>query len=69
MRTVRTIRGIGVAIGSVAGAIGVVKQTKKARARSDGLLLVNAVANGIAVVTGLALAVRAMRKGNDEREP
>lgn len=60
-------RGIGIVIGSLAGAAGVVKQLQSARRDRDRLLLANAVAGALAVLTGLALAVRTMRGGRDGR--
>ena len=60
------VRGISLAIGSVAGAAGVAKQIQKARRDSDLLLLLNAVGSALVVITGLALAVRAIR-GKDRR--
>jgi hypothetical protein len=60
------VRGIGMAVGSVAGAAGVAKQLQKAQREDDLLLLMNAVASALVVVTGLALAVRAIL-GKDGR--
>ena len=54
------VRGVGMAIGSVAGAAGVAKQVQKARREGDRLLLLNAVASALVVTTGLALAIRAI---------
>jgi hypothetical protein len=56
------LRGIGLVVGSVAGAVAVVRQLSTARKERDRLLLVNAVANAAVVVTGLALAFRTLRK-------
>jgi len=61
------IRGIGVTVGSVAGAAGVVRQLQKAHRSGDRLLLLNALAGALALVTGLALAVRAMRSKDGDR--
>jgi hypothetical protein len=58
-------RGIGMALGSVAGAAGVVKQVQKAQQNGDRLLLLNALASALVVLTGLALAVRALRNRAD----
>jgi hypothetical protein len=61
------VRGIGMAVGSVAGAAGVAKQLQKAQREGDLLLLLNAVASALVVVTGLALAVRAILGKDDRR--
>ena len=57
------IRGVGLVVGSAVGAAGVVKQLQKARHEADRLLLLNALANALVVVTGMALAVRTLRRG------
>lgn len=58
----KKIRGISMAAGSVAGAVAVTRQVATARKERDRLMLMNAVANAAVVVTGLALAFRALRK-------
>ena len=45
------VRGIGMAVGSAAGAAGVARQLQKAQRSGDRLLLVNALASGVVVVT------------------
>jgi hypothetical protein len=57
------VRGIGMVIGSVLGAAGVVKQVQAARRDDDRLMLANAAANALVVLTGLAMAVRTLRGG------
>jgi hypothetical protein len=57
------LRGLGMAAGSVAGAVAVARQVSTARKERDRLLLANAVANAAVVLTGLALAFRALRRG------
>ena len=61
MGRVGRVRGIGMLVGAVAGAAGVAKQVQKAQRDGDRLLLLNAVASALVVVTGLALAARALR--------
>jgi len=61
------VRGIGMAVGSVVCAAGVAKQLQTARRSGDRLLLLNAVASALVVITGLALAVRAMRDKGGRR--
>ena len=56
------LRGLGMAVGSAAGAVAVARQVSKARKERDRLLLANAAANAAVVVTGLALAFRMMRR-------
>jgi hypothetical protein len=60
------VRGIGMAVGSVAGAAGVAKELQRARRTGDRLLLLNAVGSAVVVLTGFGLAVRALR-GRDGR--
>lgn len=55
------VRGIGMLVGSAAGAAGVVKQLQTARRNGDRLILANALASAFVVLTGLALAVRSLR--------
>lgn len=61
------VRGVGMAVGSVAGAAGVAKQVKSARRSGDRLMLANALASGLVVITGLLLAIRAIRNGKGGR--
>jgi hypothetical protein len=60
------VRGIGMAVGSVAAAAGVAKQLQRAKRTGDRLLLLNAVASAAVVLTGFGLAVRNLR-GRDGR--
>jgi hypothetical protein len=52
--------------GSVAGAAGAVASLRKARTDRDRLLLVNAIASIAAAVTGILLAIRSLKKGDDK---
>ncbi|MGK4583105.1 hypothetical protein [Kitasatospora sp. HPMI-4] len=55
--------GLWLSIGSSAfGAVGIVKDVKKARLENDTLMLVNAVVGAVALVTGTALLVRELRQ-------
>ncbi|AOT61187.1 MULTISPECIES: hypothetical protein [Streptomyces] len=51
---------------SAFGAVGVVKQIKKARGESDMLRLVDAVVTGAAVVTNLAILYREVKRLGDD---
>lgn len=51
---------------SLFGAIGVVKRGRQARTENDTLLLVDAVIHGAAIVTGVALLLRELRKLGDD---
>ncbi|GGP49770.1 hypothetical protein [Streptomyces abikoensis] len=48
------------------GAISVAKQAKKARGEQDTLQLVDAVVSAAAIVTGVALLVRELRRMNSD---
>ncbi|MET9295232.1 hypothetical protein [Streptomyces sp. NPDC003077] len=48
------------------GAVSVVKQAKQARGEKDTLQLVDAVVSAAAIVTGVALLVRELRRLNDD---
>jgi branched-subunit amino acid permease len=48
------------------GAIGVAKRVKKARAESDTLVLVDAVVSAAAIVTGLAILYRELKRLGDD---
>ena len=58
---IRTVRGVGFALSSAFSALGAARQVTRARQERDKLLLANAVANALVVITGIALAVRAFR--------
>ncbi|MFJ6936527.1 hypothetical protein [Streptomyces sp. NPDC101132] len=59
--------GTYLSIGTTAfGAIGVVKQVKKARLENDTLKLVDAVVSAAAIVTGLAILYRELRRLGDD---
>ncbi|WP_253670815.1 hypothetical protein [Streptoalloteichus tenebrarius] len=62
----RKLRGALMVAGSAAGAVGVVRQLRAAREKSDRLMLVNALGNAIVVITGAALALRGLRKGRSK---
>ncbi|MGP3948256.1 hypothetical protein [Streptomyces sp. 7N604] len=51
---------------SLFGAVGIVKQAKKARLESDRLMLADAVISAAAIVTGVALLVRELRRLGDD---
>ncbi|MEU9113683.1 hypothetical protein AB0D04_18360 [Streptomyces sp. NPDC048483] len=48
------------------GAVSVVKQAKKARTEQDTLQLVDAVVSAAAIVTGVALLIRELRRLGDD---
>jgi branched-subunit amino acid permease len=48
------------------GAIGVAKRLKKARAESDTLVLIDATVAAVAVVTGLAVLYRELKRLGDD---
>ena len=48
------------------GAVNVVKQAKNARHEQDTLRLVDALVSGAAIVTGVALLVRELRRMGDD---
>ncbi|WP_073486081.1 hypothetical protein [Streptoalloteichus hindustanus] len=62
----RKARGALMLAGSAVGLVGVVRQIRSARQKSDPLMLVNALGNAIVVITGAALALRGLRKGRSE---
>jgi hypothetical protein len=51
---------------SLFGAVGVAKQVKRGRAESDKLLLLDAAISAAAIVTGVALLVRELRRLGDD---
>jgi uncharacterized membrane protein YcjF (UPF0283 family) len=48
------------------GAFGVAKQIKKARAEQDTLRLIDATVSAVALVTGLAILVRELKRLGDD---
>ncbi|MEV0174087.1 hypothetical protein AB0I00_23575 [Streptomyces sp. NPDC050803] len=48
------------------GAIGVAKQIKKARAEQDTLRLIDATVSAVAIVTGLAILYRELKRLGDD---
>lgn len=48
------------------GAVGVAKQVKKARAEHDTLKLIDAVVSAAAIVTGLAILYRELKRLGDD---
>ncbi|MEU8778978.1 hypothetical protein [Streptomyces sp. NPDC048606] len=60
--------GTYLSIGTTAfGAISVIKQARKARTEQDTLQLVDAVVSAAAIVTGLAILYRELKRlGNDD---
>ncbi|MFK0042676.1 hypothetical protein ACIQU4_01020 [Streptomyces sp. NPDC090741] len=51
---------------TVFGALGVIKQVKKARTEHDTLKLVDAVVSAAAIVTGLAILYRELKRLGDD---
>ncbi|MCH0537997.1 hypothetical protein I3F58_00155 [Streptomyces sp. MUM 203J] len=59
--------GTYVSIGTTAfGAMSVIKQARKARTEHDTLQLVDAVVSAAAIVTGIALLVRELKRIGDD---
>ncbi|ARX86637.1 MULTISPECIES: hypothetical protein [Streptomyces] len=59
--------GTYLSIGTTAfGALGTLKQVKKARAEHDTLKLVDAVVSAAAIVTGIAILVRELKRIGDD---
>jgi hypothetical protein len=48
------------------GAVGVAKQIKKARAEGDTLRLIDATVSAVAIVTGLAILYRELKRLGDD---
>jgi len=48
------------------GALGVAKQIKKARAEQDTLRLIDATVSAVAIVTGLAILYRELKRLGDD---
>ncbi|MFC8432783.1 hypothetical protein [Streptomyces canus] len=48
------------------GAIGVAKRLRKARAENDTLVLIDATVSAVAVVTGLAILYRELKRLGDD---
>ena len=59
----KKVKGIFGIVGSVAAASSAVNGLKNARADKDKLALVNALAGGLAAITGVLIAIRALRSG------
>ncbi|MGW0820812.1 hypothetical protein [Streptomyces sp. NPDC002845] len=51
---------------TAAGAISVVKQAKKARSENDTLRLIDAAVSAAAIVTGLAILYRELKRLGDD---
>ncbi|MFE3904663.1 hypothetical protein ACFXPY_31210 [Streptomyces sp. NPDC059153] len=59
--------GTYLSIGSTAfGALGVVKQARKARSEHDTLRLIDAVVSAAAIATGVALLLRELKRIGDD---
>ncbi|MFE7355271.1 hypothetical protein ACFU8Q_19225 [Streptomyces sp. NPDC057543] len=59
--------GTYLSIGTTAyGALGVVKQAKKARSEHDTLRLIDAVVSAAAIATGIALLLRELKRIGDD---
>ncbi|MEH0575457.1 MULTISPECIES: hypothetical protein [Streptomyces] len=52
--------------GTAFGAFGVAKQIKKARAENDTLRLIDATVTGVAIITGLAILYRELKRLGDD---
>ena len=65
MSTVKKVRGVAGLIGLGFGAAGAVKELREAKGKRDMLALANAIVNILAVLTGGALVIRGLRKGDD----
>ncbi|GGW74454.1 MULTISPECIES: hypothetical protein [Streptomyces] len=52
--------------GTAFGAFGVAKQIKKARAEQDTLRLIDATVSAVAIVTGLAILYRELKRLGDD---
>ena len=53
--------------GALAGSIGLISRLREARADKDRLALADAVISALGMITGAALAVRTLRKGDDPK--
>ncbi|KAF4408372.1 MULTISPECIES: hypothetical protein [Streptomyces] len=51
---------------TIFGAMGVVKQARKARSENDLLMLADAAVSAAAIVTGVAVLVRELRRLGDD---
>ncbi|MEU9621253.1 MULTISPECIES: hypothetical protein [unclassified Streptomyces] len=59
--------GTYLSIGTTAfGALGVIKQAKKARVEHDTLRLIDAVVSAAAIATGVALLLRELKRIGDD---
>ncbi|MEU9416429.1 hypothetical protein [Streptomyces sp. NPDC048272] len=59
--------GTYLSIGTTAfGALGVIKQVKKARTENDVLKLIDAAVSAAAIVTGLAILYRELKRLGDD---
>ncbi|MFJ2135070.1 hypothetical protein ACIP4W_00420 [Streptomyces sp. NPDC088846] len=59
--------GTYLSIGTTAfGALGVIKQAKKARVERDTLRLIDAVVSAAAIATGVALLLRELKRIGDD---
>ncbi|MEU2299477.1 hypothetical protein [Streptomyces antibioticus] len=52
--------------GTAFGAIGVAKRLRKARAEKDTLVLIDATVSAVAIVTGLAILYRELKRLGDD---
>ncbi|MFD8259905.1 hypothetical protein ACFV19_13395 [Streptomyces griseoluteus] len=52
--------------GTAFSAVGVAKQIKKARSEQDTLRLIDAAASAVAIVTGLAILYRELKRLGDD---
>jgi hypothetical protein len=68
MSSVKKVRAVAGLVGLGFGAMGAVKELREAKGKRDYLALANAIVNIIAVITGGALAIRGLRKGEDDAE-
>jgi uncharacterized membrane protein YfcA len=67
MTSVKKMKGVFGLVGSVTAATSAVTSLKRARVDRDRLLLANAIASIAVAVTGALIALRAARKGGDDK--
>ena len=65
MSSMKKVRAVAGLVGLGFGAAGAVKELREAKGKRDYLALANAVISILGVLTGGALVVRGLRKGDD----
>ncbi|MDR7300785.1 hypothetical protein [Haloactinomyces albus] len=61
------IKGAMLVASQVTSAVGLRSRIREARQNSDRLAMADAVITALGIITGTALAVRALRTGEDEQ--